>query len=91
MNNGPDKIIGNVCRPNTAPLVNIEQSIEIHNQILDKILTNKSHNRCEIQIFSDLNVNMSKNETHGQTNDYINALIYKSFLSVITLPTQVKH
>jgi hypothetical protein len=34
-NNGPDKIIGNVYRPNTAPLANLEQSVEIHNQILD--------------------------------------------------------
>ena len=41
--NGPDKIIGNVYRPNTAPLANLERSIEIHNQIIDKILSNKSH------------------------------------------------
>jgi hypothetical protein len=83
MNNGPDKIFGNVYRPNTAPLANLEQSIEIHNQILDKILTNKSHNKCDIQILSDFNVNM--------LNDYINSLISKSFLPVITLPTRVKH
>ena len=89
--NGPDKIIGNVYRPNTAPLANLEQSIEIHNQILDKILTNKSHNKCDIQILSDFNVNMLNFETHGLTNDYINSLISKSFLPVITLPTRVKH
>ena len=28
--NGPDKIIGNVYRPNTAPLANLVRSIEIH-------------------------------------------------------------
>jgi hypothetical protein len=77
--NGPDK-----------PLANLEQSIEIHNQILDKILTNKSHNKCDIQILSDFNVNMLNFETHGLTNDYINALISKSFLPVITSPTRVK-
>ena len=30
-------------------------------------------------------------ETHGLTNDYINALISKSFLPVITLPTRIKN
>ena len=91
MKHGPDKIIGNVYRPNTAPLANLERSIEIHNQIIDKILANKSHKRCDIQILSDFNVNMLNFETHGLTNDYINSLVSKSFLPVITLPTRVKH
>ena len=43
--NGPDKIIGNVYRPNTAPLANLERSIEIHNQIIEKILSNNSHKK----------------------------------------------
>ena len=91
MKHGPDKIIGNVYRPNTAPQANLERSIEIHNQIIDKILANKSHKRCDIQILSDFNVNMLNFETHGLTNDYINSLVSKSFLPVITLPTRVKH
>ena len=32
MNNGRDKIVGNVYRPNTAPLASLERSIEIHNK-----------------------------------------------------------
>ena len=39
---GPDKIIGNIYRPNTAPLAHLERSIEIHNQIIDNILANKN-------------------------------------------------
>ena len=38
MKNGPDKIVGNVYRPNTAPLANLERSIEIHNEILDNVI-----------------------------------------------------
>ena len=30
-------------------------------------------------------------ETHGPTNDYINSLISKSFLPLITMPTRIKH
>ena len=89
--NGRDKIIGNVYRPNTAPLANLEESLNTHSQILDKILTNKKHAKCDIQILSDFNVNMLNFETHGLTNDYINHLISKSFLPLITLPTRIKH
>ena len=42
-------------------------------------------------LLSDFNVNMLNFETHGLTNDYINFLIYKSFLRMITLPTRIKH
>ena len=89
--NGRDKIIGNVYRPNTAPLANLQHAIEIHNQIIDKIQNNRLHANCEIQIVSDFNVNMLNFETHGLTNDYINSLISKSFLPLITLPTRIKH
>ena len=51
------KIIGNVYRPNTAPLASLHQAIEIHTQIIDKIQTNKLHSKCEIQIVGDFNVN----------------------------------
>ena len=63
----------------------------MHNQIVDGILNNKSHENCDIQNLSDFNINMLNFETHGLTNDYVNALISKSFLPVITLPTRVKH
>ena len=91
MKNGPDKIIGNVYRPNTAPLANLERSIEIHNQIIDKLLSDNCHKKCDIQILADFNLNMLNFETHGLTNDYINSLVSKSFLPVINLPTRIKH
>ena len=89
--NGKDKIIGNVYRPNTAPLANLEQALNIHSQILDQILANKNHAKCEIQILSDFNVNLLNFETHGLTSDYIDYFISKSFLPIITLPTRIKH
>ena len=65
MKHGPDKIIGNVYRPNTAPLADLERSIEIHNQTIDNSLSNNSHERCDIQILADFNINMLNFETHG--------------------------
>ena len=89
--NGRDKIIGNVYRPNTAPHANLEQALQIHNDILEKIESNKNHAKCDIQIVSDFNINMLNFESHGLTNDYINALISKSFIPLITMPTRIKH
>ena len=43
MRNGADKIIGNVYRPNSAPLANLERSINIHNEIIEKLLSNNAH------------------------------------------------
>ena len=73
--NGPDKIIGNVYRPNTAPLANLSQAIEIHNKILNSLQNDKLHSKCEIQIFGDMSIDMLNFETQGQTNDYLNSSI----------------
>ena len=62
-----------------------------HSKIIDNLQTNKLHSKCEIQILGDLNINMLNFDSHGQTNDYINSLISRSFLPLITLPTRIKH
>ena len=89
--NGKDKIIGNIYRPNSAPLANLVKSKEIHNSIIEKIKKDKNHSKCEIIIMSDFNLNMLNFEQHELTNLYINGLFSKSFLPLITLPTRVKH
>ena len=89
--NGPDKIIGNVYRPNSAPLANLSRAIEVHNDILDKLQKDINHSKCEIQVVGDFNINMLNFETHSLTNDYINSQISKSFIPLITLPTTIKH
>ena len=91
MKNGPDKIIGNIYRPNSAPRADLQLAIETHNNILENILNNRKHSKCEIHICSDFNINMLNFETHEQTNDYINSLISKSFIPLITMPTRIKH
>ena len=63
--NGPDKIIGNVYCPNTAPLVNLSQAIEIHNKILNSLQNDKLHSKCEIHIFGVTTINIINFETHG--------------------------
>ena len=88
---GQDKIIGNVYRPNTAPLANLSQAMEIHNSILEKIQNDRVHSKCDIQIVGDFNINILNFETHSQTNDYINSQISRSFIPLITLPTRINN
>ena len=88
---GQDKIIGNVYRPNTAPLANLSQALEIHNSILENIQNDRVHSKCDIQIIGDFNINILNFETHSQTNDYINSLISRSFIPLITLPTRINN
>ena len=34
---GPDKIIGNIYRPNSAPKADLQKAIEVHNKIYQTI------------------------------------------------------
>ena len=88
---GPDKIIGNVYRPNSAPRADLYKALEIHNQILDSLLNDRTNGKCEIIVCSDFNINMLNFESHNLTNSYINSLISKSFIPIITLPTRIKN
>ena len=47
LKNGHHKIIGNVYRPNTAPLANLRQAIDIHNKIIESIQNNRNHAKCD--------------------------------------------
>ena len=51
MKNSPDKIIGNIYRPNSAPRADLQLAIETHNNILENILNNRKHSKCEKHIF----------------------------------------
>ena len=57
---------------------------------MENISSNNDHKKCDIQILTDFNTNILNFETHGQTNDYVNCLVSKSFLPIITLPTRIK-
>ena len=66
---GPDKIIGNVYRPNSAPKADLAKSLEIHNRILDSLQNDRSHSKCEIIVCSDFNIKMLNFEAHRLAND----------------------
>ena len=55
---GQYKIIGNVYRPNSAPLADLGRAITNHKYIIECLKANKSYKNCEIQILSDFNVNL---------------------------------
>ena len=88
---GKYKIIGNVYRPNTAPLANLALAIATHNKIIETLKSNKANKNCEIQILSDFNVDILNFAQHELTNTYLESMFSNSLLPVITRPTRIHH
>ena len=88
---GKHKIIGNVYRPNTAPLANLALAIATHDKIIQSLKSDKKHKNCEIQIVSDFNVNILNFAQHELTNTYLETMFSNSLLPVITRPTRIHH
>ena len=85
------KIIGNVYRPNTAPLANLALAISTHDRIIQNLRSDKRHKNCEIQIVSDFNVNILNFAQHELTNTYLETMFSNNLLPVITRPTRIHH
>ena len=85
------KIIGNVYRPNSAPLADLAKAISTHQNIILGLKSNKSHKSCDIQILSDFNVNILNFAQHELTNTYLESMFSAGLLPVITRPTCIHH
>ena len=86
---GKYKIIGNVYRPNSAPLANLGRAIANHTLIIESLKANKSHKNCEIQVLSDFNINLLNFAQHDLTNNYLESMFSFGLLPVITRPTRI--
>ena len=86
---GKFKVIGNVYRPNTAPRADLKQAISTHCGIISKILANKKHKSCSIEIISDFNIDLLHFEQHDDTKHYLESMSSFGFLPVITRPTRI--
>ena len=86
---GKYKIIGNVYRPNSAPLANLGRAITNHTLIIESLKANKSHKNCEIQVLSDFNINLLNFAQHDLTNNYLESMFSFGLLPVITRPTRI--
>ena len=71
-NKGGQKfIVGSIYRPDTAPRANINLALELHENILNKIKTNKILKKCKIYIMSDFNLDLSLSNNHQPVKDYL--------------------
>ena len=83
-------IIGNIYRPNTAPLANIVRFNEILDNILVKIHSDPDLKKADdIQILGDFNIDLLKHQTHAHTMAYLDTLLSHKQLPLITLPTRI--
>ena len=81
-------IVGNIYRPNTAPHADIQRSIMILEDILNKIKTNFK-NAQDVILSGDLNLNLLNHKTHRETGQYLDILLENGLLPLITLPTRI--
>ena len=86
---GKTRIVGNIYRPNTAPLASLPRATEIHQQILNSIKTDKQLCKALITIVSDFNVNLLNFSTHPDTAEYADLHMSKGLLPMITKPTHI--
>ena len=75
------KIIGNVYRPNSAPLADLAKAISTHQNIILGLKSNESHKSCDIQILSDFNVNILNFAQHELTNTYLESMFSAAFIT----------
>ena len=88
---GKYKIVGNIYRPNSAPLADLARAITTHQNIIQNLQSNKNHKNCNIQLLSDFNVNILNFAQHELTNTYLESMFSIGLLPVITRPTRITH
>ena len=83
-------IVGNIYRPNSAPLANLPGSVEILDTILNTIETDPILNKAEnVHLCGDTNIDLLNYQVHGHTREYLNTLLNHGQLPLITLPTRI--
>ncbi len=78
-------IVGVIYRPNTAPKANVDMFSTTLNSILDTI--NVEYKTS--MVMGDMNIDLLKFQAHMKTNEYLDNIISRGFLPVITKPTRI--
>ena len=86
---GKTRVIGNIYRPNTAPLASLQRATEIHTNILKSIKSDKQLCKAAITIVSDFNINLLNFNTHPETAEYADLHMTHGLLPMITKPTHI--
>ena len=86
---GKSRIVGNIYRPNTAPLASLHRATEIHKNILKSIKTDKQLCKAPITIVSDFNINLLNFNSHPETAEYADLHMSQGLLPMITKPTHI--
>ena len=78
-------IVGVIYRPNTQPRADIDIFTSTIYDIMD--IVNKEKKSCVIM--GDINIDLLKYNLHNKTNEYVDNVISRGFLPLITKPTRV--
>lgn len=78
-------IIGNIYRPNTYPLADLDIFMHNMNELQSTLATENK----EVFMMGDFNIDMLKFRDHSKTSAYIEDIFSQGFLPLITKPTRV--
>lgn len=83
-------IIGNIYRPNSAPIASTTKFNDELEIILNKIRTDNSlRNNSDIILLGDYNIDLIKYNTHSESSRYLEILLSHGQLPVISKPTRI--
>ena len=86
---GKTRIVGNIYRPNTAPLASLTRATEIHRKILMSIKADRQLSKAAVIIVSDFNINLLNFNIHPETAEYTDLHMSQRLLPMITKPTHI--
>ena len=83
-------IIGNIYRPNTAPLADLKRCNDLLCEIIEKLKSNPDYkNAKDIVICGDMNIDLLKTESHSDSAVYLDTLLENGLLPLVTMPTRI--
>ena len=81
----PNSVFGVIYRPNTQPKADVDLFTNTLFELLDKI--NNERKKCIIS--GDFNIDLLKYDTHEKTNNFVDGVLARSFLTQIHKPTRI--
>ena len=83
--------IGNIYRPNSAPLASIVRFNDILSELIDNLKKDFTLQSDEITLIGDININLLQYLNHSETSNYVDILLNNELLPLIVLPSRVTH
>lgn len=85
-------LIGNIYRPNTGPLADVNKFVDTLSNLLESIKIDPIYKNCEdFQLVGDYNLDLLAYSRFPSATKYVDELLTHGILPLITRPTRIIH